>query len=73
MPEKVYATVSLEIPYYVGVYAWNGGELNCIKKARRQNRSRPVSEMLLMMFRSSNRERRKIENKLKEVEHEKCE
>lgn len=29
-------------------------------------------EMLLMMFRSSNRERRKIENKLKEAEHKKC-
>lgn len=29
-------------------------------------------DMFLMMFRSSNRERRKIENKLKEAEHKKC-
>lgn len=59
MPEDVYATVSRNIPYYVGVYVDNGlnykgewYELKCIKKARRHDRSRPVSEMLLMMFRS---------------------
>lgn len=59
MPEEVYASVSKEIPYYVGVYIPNGmnykGEwydLKNVKKARKKDRNRPVSEMLLMMFRS---------------------
>lgn len=59
MPEDVYATVSRDIPHYVGVYVDDGMnykgkwyELKYIKKARRHDRNRPVSEMLLMMFRS---------------------
>lgn len=61
MPEEVYAAVGAQIPYAVGVYCPGGllGELRSVKKARRQNRERPVSEMLLMMFRSAARERRK--------------
>ena len=59
MPEKVYATVSLEIPHYVGVYVPEGAELTCIKKAKRHDRTKPVSEILLMMFRSAAREWRK--------------
>lgn len=61
MPEEVYAAVSNEIPYYVGVYCNNGlcGQLNSVKKARRKDRERPVSEMLLMMYRSAVRDRRK--------------
>ena len=35
---------------------WYG--LKAIKKAKRKDRSRPVSEMLLMMFRSAARDRR---------------
>lgn len=57
MPEDVYQEVSKEIPYYVGVYTSSGGELECTKKAKRHDRTRPVSEMLLMMFRSAARER----------------
>lgn len=60
MPEKIYATISLEVPHYVGVYVLDGTELTCIKKAKRHDRSRPVSEMLLMMFRSAARDRRRI-------------
>ena len=63
MPEEVYATVSHSIPYNVGVYVPDGmhyrGEwynLKCVKKARRKDRSKPVSEMLLMMFRSCKRD-----------------
>lgn len=56
MPEEVYATVSLEIPYAVGVYCPDGAELRSVKKARRKDRQRPVSEMLLMMFRSAARD-----------------
>lgn len=34
-------------------------DLKAIKKAKRKDRSRPVSEMLLMMFRSAARDRKK--------------
>lgn len=60
MPEEVYKQVKEEIQEryngYVGVYVpeWNG--LSCIKKARKKERERSTAEMLLMMFRSSNRE-----------------
>lgn len=55
MPEEVYAAVSLEIPYAVGVYCPDGAELRSVKKGKRKDRERPVSEMLLMMFRSAAR------------------
>ncbi len=65
MPEDVYATVSNEIPYNVGVlvpeknnYFGDWYDLKSVKKARRKDRIRPVSEMLLMMFRSAARDRR---------------
>ncbi len=62
MPDDVYAAVSTEIPYKVGVYCpiGTGGELQSVKKAQRKDRERPVSEMLLMMFRSAARDRGKI-------------
>lgn len=66
MPEEVYAAVSNEIPYNVGVYVPDGlnhkgtcYDLKCIRKARRKDRDRSVQEMLLMMFRSAARDRRK--------------
>lgn len=64
MPEDVYEAIKNEIPYYVGVYVpdtmVHHGEwynLKSIKKAKRRDRSRPVSEMLLMMYRSAARDR----------------
>lgn len=62
MLEDVYEKVRNEIPYYVGVLIptsdiWR--TLKSVKKAKRKDRERPVSEMLLMMFRSCARERRK--------------
>ena len=67
MPEEVYEQVKKEIPYQVGVYVPDGmnyrGEwydLKAIKKAKRKDRSRPVSEMLLMMFRSAARDGKKV-------------
>lgn len=60
MPEEVYEQVKEEIQDryngYVGVYVpdWNG--LSCVKKAKKKERTRSTAEMLLMMFRSSNRE-----------------
>ena len=65
MPEEVYVKVSNEIPYGIGVYVpekknYRGDwyDLKSVKKAVRKDRGRPVSEMLLMMFRSAARERR---------------
>ena len=63
MPQEVYEKVRNEIPYRVGVYIpekknhrgeWY--DLKTDKKAVRQDRLRPVSEMLLMMFRSARRD-----------------
>ena len=61
MPLDVYEKISNEIPFRVGVYVPEdkGGlteSLRMIKKARRIDRSRCATEMLLMMFRSSNRD-----------------
>ena len=63
MPEEVFEKVKNEIPYYVGVfvpgnlnYRGEWYELRSVKKAKRKDRLRPVSEMLLMMFRSAARE-----------------
>lgn len=63
MPKEVYEAVQSEIPYFVGVYCPNGPILCSVKKAKRKNRERPVSEMLLMMFRSFARDinKRKVE------------
>lgn len=67
MPKNVYDTISLEIPYKVGVYVPLGEELCVVKKAHRKDRERPVSEMLLMMFRSAARDynKRQIESEKK--------
>lgn len=66
MPEEVFEKVKDEIPHGVGVFVpdtmdHKGGwyDLRSVKKARRKDRARPVSEMLLMMFRSAARDRRK--------------
>lgn len=59
MPEEVYAAVSLEIPHYVGVYVPTTDKLISVENAERRDRNRPVSEMLLMMFRSAARDRKK--------------
>lgn len=59
--KEVYQKVSAEIPFGVGVYCPSGCTLESVKQARRMNRQRSVSEMLLMMFRSANRDRAKGE------------
>lgn len=68
MPKEVYEKLDRpEIPYFVGVMVPDGKSykgdwynLKCVKKAQREDRSRPTSEMLLMMFRSANRELVKV-------------
>lgn len=64
MTEDVYESVRNEIPYGIGVIVpdhknhWGDWyDMKSVKKARRKDRERPVSEMLLMMFRSAARDR----------------
>lgn len=66
MPEEVYAKVSNEIPYCVGVLIPSGKsffgdwyDLKSVKKAKRKDREKPLAEMLFMMFRSCARDGRK--------------
>ena len=74
MPHEVYEEVKYEIPYWVGVlvpdsYKFERNQdgqakwsyLRSEKRARRQNRTRPLAEMLLMMFRSCARDRKREE------------
>lgn len=63
MPQQVYDTVRTEIPYGIGVYCPAGTELHSVRNARRRSRERPVSEMLLMMFRSLLRDTQKEKEK----------
>lgn len=59
LPQELYEEIKTSIPYNVGVYEPskdNWAPLKCIKKAQRSTRTKSVSECLLMMFRSSNRE-----------------
>lgn len=63
MPEEVYEKIKNQVPYGVGVlvpekkhYRGEWYELKSVKKAVRRDRMRPVSEMLLMMFRSASRD-----------------
>ena len=70
LPGIARALISLEIPLDVGIYIPEGNELTCIKKARRRDRTRPVSEILLMMFRSANRDYRKAVKQLEGVRND---
>lgn len=56
MPPGVFEAVKDKIPYRVGVLVSGQYGLASEKSAKRQDRQRPVSEMLLMMWRSSRRE-----------------
>lgn len=57
MEYDAYLKVKNEIPYNVGVYCPNSGKLRSVKRACRKDRQRPVTEMLLMMFRSAARDK----------------
>lgn len=66
MPEDVFNIVKKEIPYNVGVFVPDTMHyseqyycLKSVKNARRTDRNRSISEMLLMMFRSAARDRYK--------------
>ena len=57
LPQEVFRKVREEIPDYIGCYIPVGRELEVAKKAKRRDRNRATSEMLLMMFRSCARDR----------------
>lgn len=62
MPRELYEQIKDKIPYKVGVLvpaSNSDDELESIKNAKRTDRKRPICEMLLMMFRSANRDRLK--------------
>lgn len=56
MPEDVFTAVKEQVPWSVGVLCPDRFSLKTVKNARRVSRNRATSEMLLMMFRSANRE-----------------
>lgn len=56
MPADVFEAVKDAVPWGVGVLCPDGGHLRCVRKSVRKDRTRPVSEMLLMLWRSSRRE-----------------
>ena len=60
MPAAVYENVKNKIPYRTGVYVFNPllyqNKLISVKKAKRSDRKKSALEMLLMMFRSANRQ-----------------
>lgn len=63
MPYEVYEKVKDEIPYHIGVYvpSYNDSQFNClksIKRAKCTSREKSLLEILFMMFRSANRNRR---------------
>lgn len=59
MPEEVFNEVKREIPRTVGVYVPDEEfrTLRNVKQARLTDRTRSIPEMLLMMYRSSNRDK----------------
>lgn len=73
MPEDVATSVRSQIPWAVGILVPDErGSLKVLKKPRRTNRNRPISEMLLMMWRSSRRDivkQRRINNEDNSQDH----
>ena len=60
MTQETYEKVKDRIPYFVGVLVPEAGILSflkVVKKPHRADRKRSIQEMLLMMFRSANRDR----------------
>lgn len=57
MPESVFDALQDRIPYFVGVLIPDlDKELKTVRNAKRKNRTRPLCEVLLMMYRSTQRE-----------------
>ena len=73
MPKDVYDKVKGEIPYEVGVLVsdmkkdYGRITLYHAKNAKRKDRNKPLSEMLLMMFRSAVRDTISKATKIKKI------
>ena len=60
MEERLFSAVQSKFPFGVGVLVPDDyASLKSVKNAKRVDRTKPMCEMLLMMFRSANRDRRK--------------
>ena len=63
--EEVFAQIGYLLPHWVGCIAPDSrGNMRVIKNAKIHDRSKPINEILLMMFRSSNRELYKLRKEL---------
>lgn len=63
--EEVFAQIGYLLPHWVGCIAPDSrGIMRVIKNAKIHDRSKPINEILLMMFRSSNRELYKLRKEL---------
>lgn len=57
MPESVFDALRDRIPYFVGVLIPGlDNELKTVQNAKRRDRTKPLCEVLLMMYRSTQRE-----------------
>ena len=57
MPESVFDALRDRIPYFVGVLIPDlDNELKTVQNAKRRDRTKPLCEVLLMMYRSTQRE-----------------
>ena len=61
MTYELYDEVKSEIDWSVGVYAYSDDtsmhdKLTIVRKAKRKDRNRPLNEMILMMYRSNQRD-----------------
>lgn len=56
MPKEVFEAIRKEVPWNIGVLVPENGGLRVVKNPHRKDRTRPASEMLLMLWRSTRRE-----------------
>lgn len=63
MQAETFDAVKSDIPYRVGVLIATERGLQSVKKAKRQDRTKSICEMLLMMYRSSQRDLRRGERR----------
>lgn len=62
---EVFEQVKDQLPDHVGCMVLTGSYIKVVKRAKKFNRTKSTSEMLLMMFRSSNRELYKMRKERK--------
>ena len=64
--EEVFNQVKHLLPHWVGCIIPTGYGMKVVKNAKVHDRNKPINEILLMMFRSSNRELYKLRKELKQ-------